>query len=99
MTRGLKLVVGVGAIGIAAARSTECPYDEGTETPRSERVRWRRRCSTECPYDEGTETPIPGSASAKTYIVPPSAPMTRGLKPETRDRPPRRAALFHRVPL
>jgi len=61
--------------------STECPYDEGTETgPGVHGARGRSLCSTECPYDEGTETPRDRPGRLGQGDVPPSAPMTRGLK-------------------
>jgi len=56
MTRGLKRVDSIGVNREGSTSSTECPYDEGTETVRAMRHRRRPRCSTECPYDEGTET-------------------------------------------
>src|SRR6185503_1108020 len=55
MTRGLKRDVTV-TFGTGSAGSTECPYDEGTETTWDDMPPRGGQCSTECPYDEGTET-------------------------------------------
>jgi len=56
MTRGLKQHGPAPPLAFDT-RSTECPYDEGTETddpPVGRRTGGAG--STECPYDEGTET-------------------------------------------
>src|SRR6185503_4689877 len=80
MTRGLKRRSHRRGQGRTLC-STECPYDEGTETMiRVPHVRGQCWRSTECPYDEGTETFRTRDRRHRSAAVPPSAPMTRGLK-------------------